>query len=337
MRYIVVGTDEAGQRLDKFLQKFMKDAPAGFFYKMMRKKNITLNGKKCAGSEKLCTGDTLTFFLSEETMEKFGAGVLQECDTSAYERAVGLWGALPVVYEDAHILAVNKPAGILSQKSLPDDLSLNEWMIGYLLRAKSTDAGKLSVFKPSVCNRLDRNTSGLVLCGKSLRGSQFVAQLIKEHRIQKYYRLVVKGRVKEEKLLTSWLAKDSLTNQAHIFSQPAEGARQIQTRIRPLGYGSLPGKLDCTYVEAQLFTGKTHQIRAQLSDMGHPILGDVKYGDSQTNGICRKFGVKRQLLHAFCVTFPGGLEEPFAPLGEKTVMAPLPHDFADFLERLHME
>lgn len=334
MRRMMVGTDEAGQRLDKFLRKYMKDAPAGFFYKMMRKKNITLNDGKCTGSEKLCIGDTLTFFLSEETMEKFGAGAVRGCDTSAYERAAAKWGTLPVVYEDAHILAVNKPAGILSQKTAPGDLSLNEWLIGYLLKTGYTDAGKLSVCKPSVCNRLDRNTSGLVLCGKSLQGSQFLAQAMKEQTIQKYYRLVVKGRVEQEQMLTSWLSKDTSANRVRIFSRPAPDTQHIRTQICPLGYGRLPGNLDCTYVEAQLFTGKTHQIRAQLSDMGHPLLGDVKYGDRQANEICKKFGIKNQLLHACRVVFPQCRQEPFSALGKKTVTAPLPPDFADFLERL---
>lgn len=334
MRRITIGPDEAGQRLDKFLRKYMKEAPGSFFYKMMRKKNITLNGAKCNGSEKLTQKDAVCFFLAEETLEKFGAPPEHALDTAEYERAFLRFGEIPIVYEDAHILAVNKPAGVLSQKASSADLSLNEWLIGYLLKTGQTDAKRLVTFRPSVCNRLDRNTSGLVLCGKSLEGTQFLTEQIRSHGLRKFYRLMVKGRIAGKKELTGWLKKDAATNRVEIEDSRTPEAVPIKTGIRPLKYGELPGKIAFTLAEAELFTGKTHQIRAQLSHAGHPLLGDEKYGDARTNAVCRKSGIKAQLLHSFRVAFPEKLPEPFSALEGRVLTAEEPPAFRmmeDFL------
>lgn len=327
MRCITIGPNEAGQRLDKFLHKYMKEAPSGFFYKMMRKKNIVLNGGKCTGNEKLKAGDELKFFLSEETLEKFGAAAERSCVTADYERAYFTFGQLEIIYEDAHILAVNKPAGILSQKTVPGDLSLNEWLIGYLLHVGQTDPAQLCTFRPSVCNRLDRNTSGLVLCSKSLEGSQFLTEMIRERSVRKFYRLMVRGTLMQDGEFTAWLKKDAGSNQVQILEHFTEGAAQIRTGIHPLSFGTLPGNIDFTCAEVELFTGKTHQIRAHLSFAGHPLLGDYKYGDAKTNAILKKLGIKSQMLHAFRVEFPDALPRQFKALEGKILTAPLPESF----------
>ena len=179
MRAVTIGQNEAGQRLDKFLNKYMKEAGVSFFYKMMRKKNIVLNGKKCTGKEILLIGDEVKLFLAEETLEKFGA---PPADYSAQKKAAGAETKeyllafeklknIRILYEDEDILALDKPAGVLSQKASVADFSANEWLIGYLLSQKKLTAEALATFHPSVCNRLDRNTSGLLLCGKSLLGT----------------------------------------------------------------------------------------------------------------------------------------------------------------------
>lgn len=327
MRRITIGPNEAGQRMDKFLHKYMKEAPGSFFYKMMRKKNITLNGAKCTGNEKLKVGDEVKFFMAEETLEKFGASAEQLVDTLEYERAFSAFGAIEVLYEDADILAVNKPTGVLSQKAKPQDQSLNEWLIGYLLNKGDLDAAGLATFKPSVCNRLDRNTSGLVLCGKSLEGAQFLTELIRNRSICKFYRLMVKDRLKTQGILEAWLLKNEKTNQVQILAQSAEGAEQIKTGIRPISYGVLPDNIAFTYAEVELFTGKTHQIRAHLSAIGHPLLGDYKYGDRKINEACKKLGIKSQLLHAYRVEFPDSLPERFRVLEGMVLRAPLPPVF----------
>ncbi|MDO4333505.1 MAG: RluA family pseudouridine synthase [Eubacteriales bacterium] len=332
MRQVVIGPNEAGQRLDKFLHKYMKEAPSGFFYKMMRKKNIVLNGAKCSGNEKLKEGDFVKFFLAEETLEKFGALSGCPAETDEYESAFAAFGLLPVVYEDRHMLAVNKPAGILSQKAKPSDLSLNEWLIGYLLKKRETDPAKLATFRPSVCNRLDRNTSGLVLCGKSLEGTQLLTQAIRERSVRKFYRLFVKGRLTKEEILCAWLKKDAKSNQVQILDHFEPGGEPIKTGIRPLQSGLLPGGMPVTYAEAELFTGKTHQIRAHLASIGHPLLGDLKYGEKRINEVCTKFGVKNQMLHAYRVEFPDSFKEPDG--NSLVITAPLPECFEKLLTEM---
>ena len=190
MQEITIGTNEAGQRLDKFLAKYMKLAPKSFFYKMMRKKNITLNGKKCEGGEMLAEGDTVKLFLADETIEKFSEIKVQKIQK---EKKV----QLSILYEDEDILLINKPAGMLSQKARDTDLSLVEYLTDYLMEKGSVTEGSLRSFKPSVCNRLDRNTSGIVAAGKSLAGSQMLSEVFRDRTVHKYYKCIVYGPVRE--------------------------------------------------------------------------------------------------------------------------------------------
>lgn len=334
MRTIIIQTNEAGQRLDKFLHKYMKEAPGSFFYKMMRKKNVVLNGQKCSGGEKLQVGDEIKLFFSEDTFEKFGASAAMQIDTTEYKRAFSKFGNLTILYENDHVLAVNKPSGVLSQKAQPSDLSLNEWLIGYLLHNSAVTAQDLATFKPAVCNRLDRNTSGLVLCGKSLEGLRFLTQQIRERSVSKFYRLFVNGVIEQDTILTGWLQKDEKKNQVHILSQPKEGASEIRTGIHPIVSGVLPGYGMVTYAEVELFTGKTHQIRAHLASLAHPLLGDLKYGDERLNAACRKYGVKAQLLHAYRVEFPVALSENSPVAAGAHILAPLPAVYDKILKEM---
>lgn len=333
MRSVKIGPNEAGQRLDKFLHKYMKKAQTSFFYKMMRKKNIVLNGAKCTGNEKLAAGDEVKFFLAEETLEKFGADAAFVFDTAEYDRAYQHLGRLPLLYENEHILAVDKPAGVLSQKAGAADLSLNEWLTGYLLSTKAVSAAQLATFRPAVCNRLDRNTSGIVLCGKSLTGSRLLTQEIREHRIRKFYRLIVAGEIREEQVLEAWLKKDDAKNQAEIFREQTQGASFIKTGIRPIRTGLLKGAGPVTYAEVELFTGKTHQIRAHLSWLGHPLLGDFKYGGRRLKDACTTYGIRRQLLHAYRVSFPVLTGESGELFPAEGLTAPLPQDFEEVLDK----
>ena len=184
---------EAGQRFDKYLRRLLPEAGSSFLYKMLRKKNIILNGKKADGSEKLVFGDSVSIFFSEETLAKFMGNSMPEREDygCAYEKLKGI----KILYEDTHILLADKPAGILSQKAEKTDLSLNEWLIGHLLHSGAVTQEGLAAYRPSVCNRLDRNTSGIVLCAKSLPGAQLLGELLKDRTLHKYYQLYVKGRV----------------------------------------------------------------------------------------------------------------------------------------------
>ena len=183
-----VSTNESGQRFDKYLKKLLKNAPDSFIYKMLRKKNIVLNGRKADGREKLCLGDEVRFFIANETFEKFSTKTdAGNVSPSQYTRAYQELADLHILYEDDNILIVDKPSGVLSQKSAPDAVSVNEWLTGYLLSQHKVTADSLATFKPSVCNRLDRNTSGMVVCGKTLAGSQYLSRIIKDKSLEKYY------------------------------------------------------------------------------------------------------------------------------------------------------
>ncbi len=320
MQQIEIKENEAGQRLDKFLHKFMPLAPVSFFYKMLRRKNITLNGKKAQGSEKLIVGDTLSFYLSEETIQNFKE---KDAASNEYEKAFSTLKGIEIIYEDAQVLFMNKPAGILSQKASPSDLSLNEWMIGYLLAENILDEKSLSTFKPSVCNRLDRNTMGLVIGAKTLAGSQKMNQLIKERKIRKFYRMLVKGNVQKEETLEGFLIKDEKNNKVRLVTKEnEEKSAYIKTRFYPVQVYS-----DKTLVEAELITGKPHQIRIHLASTGHPLLGDYKYGDRQWNDkYKRRFQVNSQLLYASRLEFPE-LEAPFERLSGQRIEVPVPEIF----------
>lgn len=325
MYQLEIRENEAGQRLDKFLHKFMPLAPSSFFYKMLRKKNITLNGKKAEGNEKLSVGDKLSFYLSEETMkgfqkeDKIHNGSLH----NEYEKAFKELKGISVIYEDEHVIIMNKPAGVLSQKAKPEDLSLNEWMIGYLLANKCIDAKQLSTFKPSICNRLDRNTIGLVIGAKSLAGSQKMNELISRRNIKKFYRMLVKGHVQKEETLEGYLLKDEKSNKVRLTADDSdEKAAYIKTRYYPVKDFS-----DRTLVEAELITGKPHQIRIHLASTGHPLLGDYKYGDRAFNEKYKKqFHINSQLLYACRLELPE-MEDPFESLSCRVIEAPVPDEF----------
>ena len=206
MKLIVVSKNEAGQRFDKLLAKVLNQAPKSFIYKMLRKKNITLNGKKADGSEKVIVGDEIKFFLSDETYDKF-AGMKSEASDEYRNIKSQIGIQIEIVYEDADVLILNKPAGVLSQKANPSDVSMVEHVISYLLESKQIAQEELATFKPGVCNRLDRNTSGAIVAGKSLIGLQVMAQLFKDRSLHKYYRCIVKGSIQDACKIRGYLLR----------------------------------------------------------------------------------------------------------------------------------
>lgn len=314
MRELTINSNEAGQRLDKLLTKYLNLASKSFIYKMLRKKNITLNGKKCDGSEKLVTGDQIKLFLADDTIEKFSQVMVQTVKKTQ----------LSIIYEDQHLLLVNKPSGMLSQKAKDTDESLVEYIIDYLISSGQMTVEDLRSFKPSVCNRLDRNTSGLVVAGKSLAGLQIMAEVFKDRSIHKYYQCMVKGQMKERQIITGFLTKDEKTNQVTIHKHEVPGSVAIITEYEPLDYTSA-----YTRLQVALITGRTHQIRAHLASIGYPIVGDPKYGDSKVNEeVKRLYHIRSQMLHSYQVIFPS-LPEPMGYLSGKAFVAPVPDEFSE--------
>lgn len=310
MKSFTIRENEAGQRLDKYLRKLLPDAPGSFIYKMLRKKNIVLNAKKATGAEHLSVGDEVVCYLSDDTFDNFSKS---SGDAVRELKQVPVQAACSVVYEDEDILVMNKPAGMLSQKAKESDISANEHMIAYLLETKAVSEADLRTFRPSICNRLDRNTSGLLLAGKTLRGLQHLSAELKSRSMAKYYRCLVKGDISKKELQKGYLLKDERENAVSIFQNGAPNRKYIETEYDPVErFG------DYTLLEVHLITGRSHQIRAHLASLGHPVIGDPKYGDARQNRLFEKqAGVNRQLLHAYRVRFSDGSE----------AVADLPGDF----------
>lgn len=319
---------EAGQRLDKYLHKLLPEAQSSFLYKMLRKKNIVLNDKKADGSEKIACGDVISVYFSDETLQKFmGGSPTAQTHTrtgQSYGICMPFKDSVSVIYENEHLLIADKPAGVLTQKADASDVSLNDWLIARLLTNGEITQEDLRTFRPSACNRLDRNTSGLVLCAKSVAGAQMLSDALRIRSLHKFYRLYAKGHIDAEETIEGFLQKDAKTNTVRISKTESADAKEsfIQTRYLPIRQ-----EKDKTLLEVELITGKSHQIRAHLASIAHPLLGDYKYGDRAWNDTYKKaYGVTHQLLHAYKIVFPH-LDAPFTDISGMTFYAPLPAVF----------
>lgn len=300
MKEYKIGSNEKGQRFDKLLAKILCNANKGFIYKMLRKKNITLNGKKASGNEILNKDDVVKIFLSDETFDKFSKGQVESINS------IGNSVKLDIIAETKDYIIINKPVGMLSQKAEDKDISLVEHLINYLLESNQITREQLATFRPGICNRLDRNTSGIVIGGKSLIGLQKMTEYIKERKVDKYYLALVKGKVIKKEKIEGYLVKDSSTNRVSVSKDGFKGhnkkdgkCEQIETEYEPLCSND-----KYTLLRVKLITGKTHQIRAHLASINHPLVGDYKYGDRKVNEFFKtNYGVESQLLHAYQLIF----------------------------------
>ena len=301
MKEFIIQKNEENQRFDKYLKKLLPNATTSFLYKMMRKKNIVINKKKVEGNEKLKAGDVVSIFLSDETFDKFHVNIEELKKEYDALKSLTLKG-LKVVYEDEEMIVADKPYNMLSQKASDKDLSANEYLLGYMIHKGELSFEEYQTFRPSVVNRLDRNTTGLLLFGKTLNALQQLGEGIRERSIEKYYRAVVAGELKDELELKGYLLKDEMTNKVSYHKEQVEGSDSIETGVKPIQY-----KNGLTLVEIHLITGKTHQIRLHLSTIGYPIVGDMKYGNERINKkYYESHKVNHQLLHAYRLEFPDG-------------------------------
>ena len=364
MREINVSTNEAGQRLDKLLRKYLKNANTSFIYKMLRKKNIVLNDKKAEGKEILNLGDSVKMYFSEETFATMTGRTGQNSGSAETNRAAAASASAQtasagknsaqmhrassgnsserrekhafdaagfrkhIVYEDENLLVLNKPSGWLSQSDGSGLPSVNELCLQYLMATGALMEAQLQTIKPGIANRLDRNTSGLILFGKTLPALQALAGRLRDRTMEKYYLAIVCGDIDHAQRIDGYLAKDEGTNRVEIRPQPFPDAVEIHT-----GYEPLKRSASYTVLKVHLITGKTHQIRAHLRAIGHPIIGDPKYGRKDANAYYRIHGgVKSQLLHAWELHFPETLDGPLRNLAGQTITAAPPKDFRPFLQ-----
>lgn len=329
MREILISQNEKEQKLLKLLQKYFKGQADSFLYKMLRKKNILLNGKKADGKEILQLGDTVQLYFSEESLGK----LIQERESGENELWTQKWQSF-ILYEDKHCILFNKPVGLLSENDGSSSFSVNSLLLSYMRTKGELSKEQEKSFRPGIANRLDRNTSGIIIFGKSLGGLQGFAKLLQSHDLEKKYYALVYGDFQKIGLQEHFLEKDKGQNKA----LESERGKRVKSAFEKLTcVESSVGPL--SLLSVQIFTGKTHQIRSQLSLLSHPIVGDDKYGDTRKNARLRKtLPLSYQLLHAYSLRFPKLPESSVLfSLSEKCFFAPLPKEYFEILKSFHLD
>ena len=287
MKTVVVNANDAGQRLDKLLTKTFRNLPVSLMYKGIRTKNIKLNGKRCEISTRVCAGDVITVYLKDDVLD----------ETPAAPDFMTAGKELSVLYEDDNLLLLNKPAGLLVH---PDENEYRDTLIfrvqRYLFEKGEYDPQNENSFAPALVNRIDRNTSGIVIAAKNAASLRILNEKLKRREIHKYYLCIVHGTFTEKSaLLEGYLEKNERQNRVYISDRGGVGARKIATR-----YTVIDENDRYSLLEIELLTGRTHQIRAHLASIGHPLLGDGKYG---TNALNKGTGFTRQALCSYRLQF----------------------------------
>ena len=287
MRQIEITKNDSGQRLDKFLTKRFKNMPQSLMYKYIRTKYIKLNGKKCEISSRLNEGDILTLYIKDEFFE-------EQPDEYDFLKAPI---KLDIIYEDENIMLLNKKPGLIVH---PDENYHFDSLIArvqhYLYEKGEYEPKKENSFAPALVNRIDRNTGGIVIAAKNAETLRIMNQKVKDRELNKYYLCIAVGIFeKKSDLLTGYLEKNESQNRVYISRKPTENSKTIKTK-----YKVLAEKNNFSLVEVDLLTGRTHQIRAHLASIGHPLLGDGKYGKNEIN---RKMGYKWQALYSYKLSF----------------------------------
>lgn len=342
MKEIIIQPREEGQRFDKFLRRYLQNAGNGFIYKMLRKKNIKLNDGKASGKEILKDGDKISIYFSDQTLEAFTenqsteASKTQESDTSGHGIRINaeMEHLIPdILYEDEAVLILNKPAGLLSQPDRSNALSAVEWIREYLLHSGTMSEEDFRFYRPGVVNRLDRNTSGILLAAKNLKAASELSEWIRLHQIQKYYLALVKGDLSHPGSLQNhfYTKKSDSGSISRIGKSTSEDGKIAKLNYWPISQHVIADR-QAALLQIELMTGKTHQIRTQFSAIAHPLAGDPKYGDPAWNlAIKRKYGLRRQFLHAYRIVFPVS-EGYLSKLSGMQLEAPIPADLQFYLK-----
>lgn len=314
---INISSNESGQRLDKFLKKYLKNIPLNGIYKHIRKKDIRVNGEKSQENYILQDGDVVELNkyvridglkgLKEEKVKRFTS-----VDSSS----------LKITYEDKNILVVEKWPGVLvHQDSKNGEATLTDYVLSYLNEKGDYKPENEITFTPAPCNRLDRNTSGIVVFGKSYEGLKGINKIIRENNVRKYYIALVKGKIAEG-LHEAYIKKNEENNISKVYKEPGKDRKKIAMDVKVLETVGAYSLLDIN-----LITGRSHQLRAHLAELGNPIIGDPKYGDRKLNSYFdNKYALKFQYLYAYKLIF-NNLDDTLSYLENKTIVETLPPIF----------
>ena len=318
MREFIINESENGLSLEKYIYKVLPIAPMSFIQKLFRKKDVKVNGHHQDKKYRLTTDDKVAIYINDEQFDEFQKEKALEPNLKIKD-----W----IIYEDKNVLFVNKPRGLLVQKSSPKDESLDQLVIEYLMATNQYDPEKEKGFVPGPAHRLDRNTSGIVVFGKNHTALTMLFELFKNHDlINKHYLALVVGNVEKDKdIITAPLKKDEKNNKV-IVAKDGKSAQTVYKVIKRFnGY---------TLLDITLLTGRTHQIRVHMSYINHPVVGDSKYGNFEINKEFKeKYHFANQFLHAYKIGF-GELDYPLNNLSKKEFIAEPNEEIANILTLL---
>ena len=288
MREFTIGKNDAGQRLDRFVSKNLPLLPPALLQKYIRLKRIKVNGKGSKRDARLNTGDILQLYINDEFFDK----------PNEENLFLTLFNPqLNIVYEDENLLLVDKRPGLVVHADETEKVNtLINHIQAYLYQKKEWNPKWENAFAPALCNRIDRNTGGIVIAAKNAETLRIINEKIKDHELDKSYLCITVGHPKKpEGKIEGFLFKDEVKKQVFFHHKPVPGAKTAVTL-----YKTVKSKGELSLVEVELLTGRTHQIRASFADIGHPLLGDGKYGKGDVN---RRYGETRQALYSYYLRF----------------------------------
>lgn len=321
LKTIKIDQNNANQRIDKFLIKYLPNAPKSFIYKMIRKKDVKINGKRINENYLLQLNDEVSLFLYEDMFLKFaGKKIVYDLPQS-----------FKVLYEDEHILVVDKPSGLLVHEDQNETVhTLTNEVLSYLKRKGEYDDSLENTFTPGPVHRIDRNTSGIVIFGKTLPALQSLNEMMKlRHCIEKKYLTIVSGCIQQNLDLVNYVKKNDKEGKMYLVSKEDKEALKMHTMVHPLEYNQ-----NYSLLEVKIITGRTHQIRIHMASIDHPVIGDSKYGDFELNKqIKKQYHLNHQYLHAHQICFikPIGI---LSYLQDKTITCPLPEKLSQIKKEI---
>ena len=316
----IVKKEESGQTLEKYVKKVLSNAPLSFVYKLFRKKDVKVNGHWQDKKYVISESEEVSIYVTDSQLSEF-----QKSVEVKNIKDISSW----IVYEDENVLLINKPRGVLVQKAKENDSALDEMVISFLVNKKEYDPVRDFGYTPAPSHRLDRNTAGLVIFGKNVATLRYLMSVMQDkNKIEKKYYALVKGHIEPKGTIDLPLFKNSKTG---LVYPSKEGKSAITNYVLKKCVG------EYSLVEVTLLTGRTHQIRVHFASIGHPVIGDSKYGDFKLNTeIEKKYGFKNQFLVAYHLKF-NNLEKPLNYLSGKSFNIDLPQEMNDLLLKLEEE